>query len=77
MRFFSLNQANRGSDTHTHASQHPNTGLFGKTTLLDWLDTYTFPLEASLEDLGKAERVCECIIPSFQHTSSQIAFSIV
>ncbi|KAF2797389.1 guanine deaminase [Melanomma pulvis-pyrius CBS 109.77] len=41
-------------DTHTHASQHANTGLFGKTTLLSWLSTYTFPMEASLESLTKA-----------------------
>lgn len=36
------------TDTHVHASQHPNTGIFGKTTLLDWLTTYTFPLESRL-----------------------------
>ncbi|PVH97024.1 guanine deaminase [Periconia macrospinosa] len=44
-------------DTHTHAPQHPNSGLFGKTTLLDWLTTYTFPLEASLSSLPKAHRI--------------------
>jgi guanine deaminase len=44
-------------DTHTHAPQHPNTGLFGKTTLLDWLQTYTFPMESSFTDLAKAERI--------------------
>ncbi|KAJ4304955.1 hypothetical protein N0V90_000483 [Kalmusia sp. IMI 367209] len=44
-------------DTHTHAPQHPNTGLFGKTTLLDWLTTYTFPLESSLSSLPKASRI--------------------
>lgn len=41
-------------DTHTHAPQHPNTGLFGKTTLLDWLQTYTFPMESSFTDLKRA-----------------------
>lgn len=35
-------------DTHIHAPQYPNAGIFGKSTLLDWLTTYTFPLEASL-----------------------------
>lgn len=35
------------SDTHIHASQYPNAGIFGKSTLLDWLTTYTFPLESS------------------------------
>lgn len=44
-------------DTHTHAPQHPNTGLFGKTTLLDWLEKYTFPLESSFSDLEKASRI--------------------
>lgn len=44
-------------DTHTHASQHANTGLFGKSTLLDWLETYTFPMEASLSNPEKASRV--------------------
>lgn len=34
-------------DTHIHASQYPNTGIFGQSTLLDWLETYTFPLESS------------------------------
>ncbi|KAJ5774693.1 hypothetical protein N7457_009589 [Penicillium paradoxum] len=33
-------------DTHIHAPQYPNAGLFGSTTLLDWLDTYTFPVES-------------------------------
>ena len=35
-------------DTHIHASQYGNAGIFGKSTLLDWLKTYTFPLESSL-----------------------------
>ncbi|KKY24434.1 putative guanine deaminase [Phaeomoniella chlamydospora] len=35
-------------DTHIHAPQYPNVGLFGKSTLLEWLQTYTFPMEASL-----------------------------
>ncbi|CAG8021548.1 unnamed protein product [Penicillium olsonii] len=33
-------------DTHIHAPQYPNAGLFGSTTLLDWLNTYTFPVES-------------------------------
>lgn len=39
-------------DTHIHAPQYPNAGIFGKSTLLDWLTTYTFPLEASLGGEG-------------------------
>ncbi|KAH7136514.1 hypothetical protein EDB81DRAFT_82012 [Dactylonectria macrodidyma] len=44
-------------DSHVHASQYPNVGIFGKSTLLDWLETYTFPLESSLKDLVKARQV--------------------
>ena len=44
-------------DTHVHAPQHPNTGLFGKTTLLDWLQKYTFPTESSFSDIKRAYRV--------------------
>lgn len=39
-------------DTHIHAPQYPNAGIFGKSTLLDWLTTYTFPLESSLGGKG-------------------------
>ncbi|KAK4946549.1 hypothetical protein LTR10_014401 [Elasticomyces elasticus] len=39
-------------DTHIHAPQHPNVGIFGKSTLLDWLTTYTFPLESSLGNVN-------------------------
>lgn len=49
-------------DTHLHASQYPNVGIFGKSTLLDWLNTYTFPLEAKLEDEKLARRVYTAVI---------------
>lgn len=38
------------ADTHIHASQYPNSGVFGSSTLLDWLEKYTFPLESSYGD---------------------------
>ena len=45
-------------DTHCHASQYPNIGIFGNTTLLDWLNKYTFPLENELtSNLEKAKLV--------------------
>ncbi|KAI0175744.1 guanine deaminase [Hypoxylon sp. FL1284] len=44
-------------DTHIHAPQYPNAGIFGKSTLLDWLNRYTFPMEASLASLPRARRV--------------------
>lgn len=49
-------------DTHIHASQYPNAGVFGKSTLLDWLNTYTFPLESSFSDLNKAGRVYNRVV---------------
>lgn len=49
-------------DTHTHASQYPNAGVFGNSTLLDWLNTYTFPLESSFSDVGRATHVYNRIV---------------
>ncbi|KAL4787063.1 hypothetical protein BJX76DRAFT_319404 [Aspergillus varians] len=49
-------------DTHIHAPQYPNSGLFGSSTLLDWLDTYTFPLESSLSNISKAHNVYDTVI---------------
>lgn len=49
-------------DTHIHASQYPNAGIFGNSTLLQWLTTYTFPLEASLADLANAHAVYEAAV---------------
>ncbi|RAH52982.1 chlorohydrolase family protein [Aspergillus piperis CBS 112811] len=34
-------------DTHIHAPQYPNAGIFGDAGLLHWLLNYTFPIEAS------------------------------
>lgn len=62
-------------DTHLHASQYPNVGLFGKSTLLDWLNTYTFPLEASLSDLSKARAVySRCIRKTLSHGTTCAAY---
>ena len=44
------------SDTHIHAPQYANSGIFGKSTLLSWLETYTFPLESSFSSLSVAQR---------------------
>ena len=62
-------------DTHIHASQYPNAGIFGKTTLLDWLEEYTFPLEASLADLDKARRVyARCIARTLANGTTTAAY---
>jgi len=44
-------------DTHTHAPQYPNAGIFGSSTLLNWLETYTFPTESSFSSLATAQRI--------------------
>jgi guanine deaminase len=63
-------------DTHIHASQYPNAGIFGKSTLLDWLNTYTFPLEASLgRDHTKARRVySRCVARTLAHGTTCAAY---
>ncbi|KAI5290229.1 hypothetical protein KEM54_002144 [Ascosphaera aggregata] len=43
-------------DTHIHAPQYQNSGIFGKSTLLDWLATYTFPLESSFCEQNKKDK---------------------
>ncbi|KAI0409563.1 guanine deaminase [Xylaria palmicola] len=62
-------------DTHIHAPQYPNAGVFGKTTLLDWLNTYTFPMEASLSSLPRARRVyTRCIRRTLAHGTTTAAY---
>ncbi|KAL7933752.1 hypothetical protein V8C35DRAFT_303779 [Trichoderma chlorosporum] len=62
-------------DTHIHASQYANAGVFGKSSLLDWLETYTFPLEASLKDLSKARRVySRCIRRTLSHGTTTASY---
>ncbi|KAK4192395.1 putative guanine deaminase [Podospora australis] len=62
-------------DTHLHASQYPNVGIFGNSTLLDWLNTYTFPLEASLQDQAKARKVYTRVIrKTLSHGTTTAAY---
>ncbi|KAJ5882390.1 uncharacterized protein N7529_001062 [Penicillium soppii] len=49
-------------DTHIHAPQFPNIGLFGSSGLLDWLNEYTFPMEASFEVSPEALRVYDQVV---------------
>ncbi|XP_056601032.1 guanine deaminase [Triplophysa dalaica] len=44
-------------DTHIHASQYSYTGTALDLPLLDWLNTYTFPVEAQYEDLDFANNI--------------------
>ncbi|KAL8862400.1 MAG: hypothetical protein Q9178_001409 [Gyalolechia marmorata] len=62
--------------THTHASQLPNTGIFGTSTLLDWLTTYTFPLESRFSSLSHARRVYKCAVAStLSHGTTSAAYN--
>lgn len=62
-------------DTHIHASQYANVGLFGKTTLLDWLETYTFPMEASLKDSKRAKIVySRCVRRTLSNGTTTAAY---
>lgn len=44
-------------DLHVHAPQWPQSGLALDKPLYEWLNTYTFPLEAKYEDIEFAEKV--------------------
>lgn len=73
--FTSSHSADASLDTHTHASQLPNTGLFGTTTLLDWLKTYTFPLESRFSSLSHARRVYKRAVTStLSHGTTTCAY---
>jgi guanine deaminase len=49
-------------DLHVHAPQWPQLGLALDLPLEDWLQTYTFPLEARYADLAFAERVYASLV---------------
>ncbi|XP_011870403.1 PREDICTED: guanine deaminase [Vollenhovia emeryi] len=49
-------------DGHTHAVQLPNLGLGYSKCLLDWLETYTFPLEREYINAKFAEQVFEAVV---------------
>ncbi|KAI1435268.1 guanine deaminase [Xylaria sp. CBS 124048] len=65
-------------DAHVHAAQYPNTGIFGQSTLMDWLNKYTFPMESSLASLPKARRVyTQCIRRTLSHGTTTAAYYAV
>ncbi|XP_076236358.1 guanine deaminase isoform X2 [Calliopsis andreniformis] len=49
-------------DCHIHAVQLPNIGIGYDKTLLEWLETYTFPLELKYADVKFADRVFETVV---------------
>ena len=50
------------SDLHVHAPQYPQRGLAMDLLLEDWLNNYTFPLEARYADLPFARAVYEAFV---------------
>jgi guanine deaminase len=52
-------------DTHIHAPQYPNIGLGYDKALLEWLETYTFPLECQYGDTKFAAKVYEAVVVRF------------
>ena len=63
------------TDTHIHASQYPNAGIFGKSTLIDWLHTYTFPLESSFASIVRARRVYDRVVSrTLSHGTTTAAY---
>lgn len=55
-------------DCHIHAVQFPNLGLGYDKSLLDWLETYTFPLEKRYTDTNFAERVFDAVVVCVTHS---------
>uniref|UniRef100_A0A182QLR4 Guanine deaminase n=1 Tax=Anopheles farauti TaxID=69004 RepID=A0A182QLR4_9DIPT len=49
-------------DCHIHAPQVPNIGLGLDKPLLEWLDSYTFPLESNYRDAEFAARVYKYVV---------------
>lgn len=49
-------------DCHIHAAQYPNIGLGLDLPLLQWLETYTFPLESAYNDNHFAAQVYEAVV---------------
>ena len=50
------------SDLHVHAPQYPQRGLAMDLLLADWLQSYTFPLEAKYADAAFAHAVYDAFI---------------
>lgn len=51
-------------DTHIHASQYSYAGTGLDMTLLQWLNTYTFPAESRFQNLEFANRVYTEVVVS-------------
>ena len=66
-------------DTHAHAPQYFNSGLGLDLPLLEWLNTYTFPVESKFKDLQIAVRVyTSCVRRSLMNgTTTSVYFGTI
>ncbi len=56
-------------DTHIHAPQYPNIGLGLEMELMDWLKTYTFPIETEFKNSDFAKHAYEKVVVRFQYSN--------
>lgn len=66
-------------DLHVHAPQWAQAGLALDVPLYDWLNTYTFPLEAKFKDLDFAKTVYEDVVSTLikNGTTTALYFATV
>lgn len=66
-------------DLHEHAPQWPQAGLALDRPLADWLNVYTFPLEAKYTDIDFAHRVYHDLVHEFlaQGTTTVLMFGTI
>lgn len=60
-------------DCHIHAPQYPNLGLGLDLPLLQWLETYTFPLEYNYKERAFAQKVYETVVRRTIHCGTTTA----
>ncbi|XP_016950683.1 guanine deaminase [Drosophila biarmipes] len=60
-------------DCHIHAPQFAQVGLGLDMPLLDWLNTYTFPLEAKFSDQQYAQQVYQSVIHATLRSGTTLA----
>ena len=66
-------------DLHIHAPQYPQLGVALDLPLEEWLDAYTFPLEARYADLGFARKAYEALLDDLaaNGTTTAVMFATV
>lgn len=57
-------------DMHLHAPQYIFVGLHMDMSLIDWLNTYTFPAEAKYKSLSFAKRAYDIFVNDLTYTST-------